>query len=123
MRKSIFIKFFSRLLLVVLLTVLTNDVHESTHSMQGHITAASNKASYSEIAVSHHCPCNPLKQHKDFDGCDSFIHCACHAPLIIKTFQVNYNPFILDHLYTPSPSKFLPKVYLSLFVPPDSATI
>ncbi len=123
MRKLIPLKFFSRLLLMVVLTVTINGVHESAHAMQSHVTAASDQELASEISASQQCPCVPLGQHKDYDGCNTCINCTCHAPLTIQPFQLSYNPSVLDDLYASAPFNFLPKVYLSLFVPPDSAAV
>jgi len=123
MRKLIPLKFFSRLLLVIMLVVTINGVHESAHAMQSHVIASIDQASPSEISASHQCPCAPLEQHKDYDGCYTCINCTCHAPLTIQPFQLSCNPSVLDNLYASAPFNFLPKVYLSLFVPPDSATV
>jgi hypothetical protein len=108
---------------MILLTVTINGVHESAHAMQSHVTVASDQASASEISASHQCPCTPLEQHKDYDGCNTCVNCTCHAPLTIQPFQLSYNPSVLDDLYASAPFNFLPEVYLSLFVPPDSATV
>jgi len=120
MRKIIPLKYFAKLLLMVMLTVTINAVHESAHAMQSHVTAVSGRAPHPEISASHQCPCAPLGQHKDYDGCDSCINCACHAPLTIQPIQLSYNPSILDDLYASDPFKFLPPVYLSKFIPPQN---
>lgn len=120
MRKQIPLIFFSRLLLMVMLAVMGNGVHESAHGMQTHVTAASDQASPSEISASHQCPCAPLEQHNDYDGCDTCVNCTCHAPLTIQPFQLSYNPSILDNLYASDPFKHLPEVYLTRFIPPQS---
>jgi len=122
MRKFIHIKFFSWVFLVVILTVTLNGVHESAHAMQSQVSAASDQLSHSEISTPHQCPCTPLEQHKDYDGCDTCINCACHAPLVVQPFQIGYNPIILESSAS-NPLKHLPEVFLSLFVPPDSASI
>lgn len=119
MRKLIHLKFFSLILLVVMLTATINVVHESAHAMQGHVTAASDQVSPSDISTSHPSPCSPLEHHKDYDGCDSCINCACHAPLTIQQFQLGYNPIII-HLSTYDPFKHVPEVCLSKFIPPQN---
>src|SRR5512139_3844834 len=96
MRKLIQLKFFSMILLAVMLTVTINGVHISAHAMQSHVIDASIQASTSNNPVSHQCPCSPLEEHKDCDGCDTCINCACHAPLTIEQFQFCYNPIIVD---------------------------
>ena len=119
MRKpwSTTLKFFSLMLLVVMLTVTINGVHESAHALQSHVTAAGDQVSPADISASQHSPCSPHEHHDDYDGCDTCINCVCHASLIIQPFQFCYNPSILD-LSTSDPFKFLPEVYLSKFIPP-----
>jgi hypothetical protein len=123
MQKIIPIKFVSQLMLIVLLAVMINAVHESAHAMQSHVIASIDQAPSVEFSVSHQCPCAPLEQHNDYDGCDTWTNCACHAPLTIQLFQLSYNPSVLDNLYASAPFNSLPEVFLSLFVPPDSATV
>lgn len=119
MRKLIPLKFFALILLVVMLTVAINGVHESAHAMQSQVTSSDEKDGlHSEIAAPHHCPCVPLEQHKDYDGCDSCVNCACHAPLIVQPLKLVYNPIIVA-LSTYDPLNFLPEVYLSKFIPPQ----
>ena len=120
MRKRVPLKFFSWFLLVLMLTVTIDGVIENAHAMLSHVIAASDQTSPLEISASHKCPCAPLEQHKDYDGCDTFVDCACHAPLTMQLFQLSYNPSILDNLYASDPFKFLPEVYLSKFVPPQN---
>ncbi len=122
MRKQTSLKYFSRLLLMVMLTVMVNGAHECAHAMQTDVTAARGLASNPEISAAHECPCAPLEQHNDYDGCDKCVNCVCHASLAIQPFQISYNPIILD-LNTFASFNFLPAVYLSLFVPPDSVTV
>jgi hypothetical protein len=121
MRKLIPLKFLSLVLLVVMLTVAINGVLESAHAMQSQVTSSDEKDGlHSEIAAPHQCPCTPLEQHKDYDGCDTCVNCACHAPLTIQPFQLSYNPSILDNMYASDPFKHLPEVYLSKFIPPQN---
>ena len=122
MRKFIHLKFFSLIVVVVMLTVTINGVHESAHARQDHVTAACDRAAHTELSASQHCPCAPLEQHNDYDGCDTCVNCVCHAPLTMQPFLLSYNPVILD-LHISAPLNFLPEVYLSLFVPPDSAAV
>ena len=123
MRKLIPLKFVSQLLLVIMLIMAVNGVHESAHAMQDHVKASNYQVSLSQVSAPHQCPCTPPAEHKDYDGCNTCINCTCHAPMTIQQIQISYNPSILDNLYASPPFIFLPKVYLSLFVPPDSATV
>ena len=112
MRKFTSLKFVSQLLLLVMLTMTLNAVHESAHAMQGDI-----KPETSGISATHHCPCSPF-EHTDYDGCHHCINCACHAPLAVQHMKFSYNPSLLNILIY-DPFKFLPEVYLSKFIPPQ----
>jgi len=105
-------------MLLVMLTMTINGVHESAHAMQSQMTTASDQASHSEISAHNQCPCSPLEQHKDYDGCDTCVNCACHAPLTNQPIRISYNPSILALLVSDL-FKFLPEVYLSKFIPPQ----
>jgi hypothetical protein len=104
---------------MVMLTVTINGLHICDHAMQSHVTTTSDQISIPDISASNQCPCAPLEQHKNYDGCDICVNCSCHAPLTIQPFQLSYNPSILDNLYASDPFKFLPEVYLSKFIPPQ----
>lgn len=114
MRQVIPLKFISRLILVIMLTVAINGMHESAHAMQNNVVSADDK----DISEPHQCPCTPLDQHQDSDGCDTCVNCACHAPLSSGLILFSYNPIIRD-LLTTEPFKFLPEVYLTKFIPPQ----
>ena len=116
MRKALPLTFFSRLLLVVMLTVTINGMHESVHAMQNQVVAADDQGLHADTSTTHHCPCTPLEQHEDHDGCDNCIN--CHAPLTVQPLQLGYNPLILN-LSTSDPFKHLPEVYLPKFIPPQ----
>lgn len=118
MRKFIPVKIFSLILVVVMLTVAISGVHESAQATQSNVGAVDDKGLHSEIAESRQCPCAPLEQHKECDGCDSCVNCACHAPLTVQQFQLSYNPLIVN-LSTFDLFRFLPEVYLSKFIPPQ----
>lgn len=120
MNKYIPRHFLSRLLLMVMLTVMGNGLHEGAHAMHTPVTATGDSLSQSEISGSQQCPCTPLEQHNDCDGCDKCVNCTCHAPLTIQPFQIIYNPSILDNLYASDPFKHLPEVYLPKFIPPQN---
>jgi hypothetical protein len=119
MRKSNPTKFLYWLLLVVMVTVTIDGVHNNAHAMQGCVIAASNQASSSEISASRQYPDSPPEHHNDFDGCDTCSNCDCHEPLTIQRFQLSYNPIILNP-NTSSTFKHLPEVYLSKFIPPQN---
>lgn len=118
MRKKIPFKFFTRLLLLVMLTVTINGVHESAHALQNRVATVEDQDMHSALSVPHQCPCTPFEGHKDYDDCDACVNCACHAPLTVQPLKLVYNPVIVA-LNTYDPFKFLPEVYLSKFVPPQ----
>ena len=118
MRKLIPLKFVSQFLLVIMLVVTVHGVHESAHAMQGNVKASNDQSSLSQVFAPHQCPCAPLEQHKDYDGCDTCINCACHAPLPVQVFKLGYNSIILS-FSTSEPFTYLPEVYLSKFIPPQ----
>lgn len=119
MRKLIPLKFVSQLLLMIMLIVAVNGVHESAHAMQDHVKASSDQASLSQISAPHQCPCTPLEQHKDYDVCDNCINCACHAPLGVQQLVISYDPIVLS-LHLSDPYQYLPEVFLSKFIPPQN---
>ncbi|AFP20459.1 MAG: hypothetical protein ACD_75C01198G0003 [uncultured bacterium] len=118
MQKLIPLKFVAKLLLIVMVIMTVHGVHESAHAMQDHVKASSDQASLSQISVPHQCPCTPPAEHKDYDGCDTCINCACHAPLAVQQLVVHYNPIILSLGFS-DPYQYLPEVYLSKFIPPQ----
>jgi len=119
MRKLLYLKFFSWLLLVVILTAVTHGVCENAHASQVQPTVASEHASQSEVFASGQCPCCPLEHEENPDVCDSCINCLCHASLTIPHFRLTYNPVILD-LKGSHPFRHLPDVYLPKFIPPQN---
>ena len=119
MRRFIPLKFFTWFLLVAVLSVTVNCVHNNAHAMESHLSAAGDRASQAEMSAPHQCPCTPLEQHEDYDGCDTCANCACHAPLTIHQFELRYNPMVLD-LSMSDTFTHLPEVFLSKFIPPQN---
>lgn len=119
MRKRIPLQFISRLLLMVMLTVMINGVHEGAHAIQRCVSAPLDQTLPSEISTTHQCPCSPFEQHDEYDGCDTCVSCACHAPLSTRQLEFDYNPTI-QKLQTFDLFKDLPEVYLSKFIPPQN---
>ncbi|UFS72225.1 hypothetical protein LPW11_08525 [Geomonas sp. RF6] len=114
MLKSIPVKLFCRLLLLVLLLVAINGMHQRAHAEGCTISASSQ----TDPSASQDSPAIPLDQHTESDGCDSCIDCACHAPLPVQLFHLCYIPVVTD-VATAEPFKPLPEVYLSKFIPPQ----
>ena len=105
-------------MLIVMMTVTICSVHAGAHAMQNGDSEASDQSSHSDVSVPHQCPCSPLDQHKDYDGCDTCFNCPCHAPLTVQPLQLSYNPIVIN-LNTSEPFKYLPEVYLTKFIPPQ----
>lgn len=118
MRKNIPFKFITRLLLMVMLTVTIDGVHESAHALQNRV-AAEDQEVHSVLSAPHQCPCTPPVQHKDYDGCNTCVNCSCHASLTVQQLVFNYDPSITA-LQTFDPVLYFPEVYLSKFIPPHN---
>jgi len=118
MRKLIHLKFYSFILVVVMLTVALHGAHESAHAMHSHVKTC-DQVSLPDIPASHQCPFSPDGQNKDYDGFDTCVNCSCHASQTIQPFQLSYNPIIIS-LGSSDPFKYLPEVFLSKFIPPQN---
>jgi hypothetical protein len=69
------------------------------------------------------CPCTPSPQHSPDDHiCIDDCDCPCNAPLpsTILTYTTHRS---FTNLYHAELIQQFPEVYLSLFVPPDSAAV
>lgn len=117
MRRFIPIKFFSWLLLVLMLNLAIDGMHANAHAGQLQVAVSGDHGQDGSDAQPH-CPCAPQEPHQDGDGCDNCDNCTCHAPLTVQTFQLNYTPLIIA-LQWPDPLRHLPEVYLSKFIPPQ----
>jgi len=122
MRARIPLKYFSMILLLVTLTSAICGVHGSAYASPCHESVVHELTSPADTSASRQSPSEAPEQHDDFDGCDTCVNCACHAPLIAQSIQLSYKPSVRDNVTRSTPFNFLPEVYLSLFVPPDSAT-
>jgi len=116
MRKFIHLKFFAAILLLVMLTVTLHSTHESAHAMQSPVNPTI--SALEDQATHDNTPCTPFEHHRDYDGCDSCVNCACHASLTIGPFQLSYNP-VISELQPYDPFRLLPEVYLTKFIPPQ----
>jgi hypothetical protein len=70
------------------------------------------------------CPGAPSpSSHSPSDHfCTGDCGCPCQAPLSPSLIVISYSP-LFDILRHADPVRYIPEVYLSLFVPPDSATV
>lgn len=121
MLKLIPLKFVSRLLLLVMLTVAINCISESSHAMQGHLFATGGHAEHVGNDAPHQCPDSSQEQHQDHDCCDSCSNCATHAPLTNQMMPIVYNPLITDQQFS-EPFKHFSEVFLPKFIPPQNLT-
>ena len=69
------------------------------------------------------CPCAPAPSHAQddhvcFGGCNG----PCHAPLASTPANFDYPQSFVSR-YPAEIARHIPEVYLSLFVPPDAATL
>jgi hypothetical protein len=78
-----------------------------------------------EIAQNHNsaCPGTPSSQDSSDDHfCSGDCGCPCQAPLTSAMIVVSYSPNSAT-LHYAEVTRPTPEVYLSLFVPPDSAVV
>jgi hypothetical protein len=88
--------------------------HGTAYTSQEHDTAQSHDSS---------CPVAPSPSHDPSDHfCTGDCGCPCQAPLPSAAITFTYSPSF-TYLYHAEPACYIPEVYLSLFVPPDSATV
>jgi len=71
-----------------MLTIAADGVHAMP------LSGTSDQVSLTEISNPHQAPCSPLEQNHDYDGCNHCVTCACHAPLMVQSFQLVYSPTI-----------------------------
>lgn len=116
MRRFIPIKFFSWLLLVLMLSVAVNGMHANAHAGQDHGTVSEDHGQSVGSGDAHPCPHH--EQHQDADGCNTCVNCTCHAPFTVQPFQLSYAPLVQD-LNPAEPFRHLPEVYLPKFIPPQ----
>jgi hypothetical protein len=69
------------------------------------------------------CPCAPSPSNTPNDHtCVGDCYSPCHAPLPATSITYNASRSF-TYLYHSEPAQYIPEVFLSLFVPPDSATV
>jgi hypothetical protein len=69
------------------------------------------------------CPTAPSPSHAPSDHfCVGDCGCPCQAPLSPSPLVVNHSPSF-TYLHHAERTPYIPEVYLSLFVPPDSAAV
>jgi len=69
------------------------------------------------------CPCSPSPSHAPFDHfCSGDCGCPCQAPLSSSALTFIHSRSF-TYLYPTEITRHIPEVFLSLFVPPDSAAV
>lgn len=119
MRNVLPLKFISHLLLMAMFILTVHGVHESAHALQGCVSESGDSAiTHKDFSAPHEHPCAPPAEHKDYDGCDTCMNCACHASLAVPQLELNYNPIVVSLRFS-DPYQYLPEVFLSKFIPPQ----
>jgi len=87
--------------------------HETAVSIQGHDAHQTAESA---------CPGDPSPSHSPDDHiCVNDCGCPCHAPLLSSSVTLTH-AHSFTYLFQAELTRHIPEVYLSLFVPPDSAT-
>ena len=69
------------------------------------------------------CPCAPSPSDSPSDHfCVGDCGCPCNAPLTSPAITLTHSR-TFTYLFHAERTQYIPEVYLSLFVPPDSATV
>lgn len=69
------------------------------------------------------CPCAPSQSNTSDDhSCPGDCGCPCNAPLLSALITL-IDSRSFTYLYHAELTRYIPNVYLSFFVPPDSATV
>lgn len=88
--------------------------HEKAHASPLHDSGQTHDSS---------CPCEPSPSHSPNDHtCIGDCGSPCHAPLPSSAITLTHSRSF-TYLYHVEHTRFIPEVYLSLFVPPDSAAV
>jgi len=122
-------RIFALLLLFVTISGLVISFGESV-SCAGELPGVHDTASAQhehDMSPSHEsesdCPCSPAPSHTPFDHfCTGDCSCPCQAPLSSSTLTFIHSPSF-TYLYPTEITRHIPEVFLSLFVPPDSAAV
>jgi len=87
--------------------------HETAVSMHGHDAHQTDGSA---------CPGDSSPSHSPDDHvCVNDCGCPCHAPLLSSSVTLTHSDSF-TYLFHAELTRHIPEVYLSLFVPPDSAT-
>jgi hypothetical protein len=86
---------------------------------KAHASSLNDSGSYHDS----NCPCDPSPSHSPNDHtCVGDCGSPCHAPLPSSAITLTHSRSF-TYLYHVEHTRFIPEVYLSLFVPPDSAAV
>lgn len=118
MRSQIPVKLVCSLLIAVMLSIVLGDVCEGARAGDCG-PAFTQDAGVAPEGTGGQCPCCPLDSDAGHQGAEANCTCSCHASLTSQPFSLRYAPFVSD-LETFESFAFLPEVFLSKFVPPQS---
>jgi hypothetical protein len=116
MHQLIIVTFFSRFLLLILLTGSINGQLGTAHAEQTSVSPA--KTGESFAMVSARPEKKTVHEHHNHTGeCHTCCNCFCNVILSIQSIKLDYNPVIMS-FGSFKPIANLPEVTLSRFIPP-----
>lgn len=124
MLKFVPLKSLTWLLLVAVLALTLGALCRPVHADSG-VSGSATQLVQVQSGSTPDCPCSPLDHGHDHDGdsdgdtCDNCASCGCHA----SVFNTHTLPVRIPWLTIAGwhePFRYLPEVYLSLFVPPQA---
>jgi hypothetical protein len=118
MKREQLIRFLSGFMLIVMLIMMIDGLHDSIHAMQVHSFPADNQSTHSARSIHQTSAYDPIGHHKDLDGCDICVTCECHAPLSEQAFYLNNNASMSEHDLI-DVFMNLPEIFLTRFIPPE----
>ena len=117
MHKSKAILYFSRFLLLILLTPLINCKFAPAHAMQTVVATANTIESFAVVSLMHTDQKPSHKNHEHSGECHVCSNCTCHVLLPVQTIMLDFKPVITSFCSFKIIAG-LPEVTLSRFIPP-----
>jgi len=117
MQKIRTVTFFSRFLLLILLTASIDGKFDSTHAIQKSVVSADNFESFAVLSAMRTDKKNSHKHHEHSSECHTCSNCTCHVLLPVQTIKLDYNP-VITSFCSFKLIVHLPEVTLSRFIPP-----
>ncbi len=120
MRQFMIVTFFSRFLLLILLTVSINGPFGSAYAQQTSVSHAKTGGSFAMISAVHTEKKTTHENHNHTCECYECCNCLCHGILPVQSIKLDYNPVIMS-FGSFKPIANLTEVTLSRFIPPRTA--